>query len=50
MGRPADAARALTANAEAMTTTPTTVDFEAVKSRQQGTWASGDYAVIGTTL
>jgi len=33
-----------------MTTTPTTVDFEAVKSRQQGTWASGDYAVIGTTL
>ena len=33
-----------------MTATPTTVDFEAVKSRQQLTWSSGDYAVIGTTL
>jgi SAM-dependent methyltransferase len=32
------------------TTTTTTVDFEAVKTRQQGTWASGDYAVIGVTL
>jgi ubiquinone/menaquinone biosynthesis C-methylase UbiE len=26
------------------------IDFNAVKSRQQGAWASGDYAVIGTTL
>ena len=25
-------------------------DLEAVKSRQQGAWSSGDYAVIGTTL
>ena len=25
-------------------------DFEAIKLRQQATWASGDYAVIGTTL
>ena len=25
-------------------------DLLAVKSRQQGTWASGDYAVIGSTL
>jgi ubiquinone/menaquinone biosynthesis C-methylase UbiE len=25
-------------------------DFTAVKARQQGAWASGDYAVIGTTL
>src|SRR3982751_6525651 len=25
-------------------------DLKAVKSRQQGTWSSGDYAVIGTTL
>jgi len=33
-----------------MTTTATPVDLEAVKTRQQGTWASGDYAVIGTTL
>src|SRR6476661_5849008 len=25
-------------------------DFTAVKRRQQATWSSGDYAVIGTTL
>lgn len=25
-------------------------DFAAIKSRQQATWASGDFAVIGTTL
>jgi len=25
-------------------------DFEAIKQRQQSTWASGDYAIIGTTL
>jgi ubiquinone/menaquinone biosynthesis C-methylase UbiE len=25
-------------------------DYNALKSRQQATWASGDYAVIGTTL
>jgi SAM-dependent methyltransferase len=36
----------------ATTTTPTTAapDFAAIKTKQQGTWASGDYAVIGTTL
>ena len=28
----------------------TTVDFAAIKQRQQATWASGDFAVIGTTL
>lgn len=28
----------------------TTVDFSAVKARQQGAWASGNYAVVGTTL
>ena len=28
----------------------TTTDFTPVKSRQQAAWASGDYAVIGTTL
>ncbi|MEX2100289.1 MAG: class I SAM-dependent methyltransferase [Acidimicrobiia bacterium] len=33
-----------------MPATSTTVDFEAIKTRQQGTWSSGDYAVIGTTL
>jgi SAM-dependent methyltransferase len=32
------------------TSTTTPVDLEAVKGRQQATWASGDYAVIGTTL
>jgi SAM-dependent methyltransferase len=33
-----------------MPATSTTVDFEAIKARQQGTWSSGDYSVIGTTL
>ena len=28
----------------------TSIDFNAVKSKQQAAWASGDYAVIGTTL
>jgi SAM-dependent methyltransferase len=32
------------------TTARSTVDFEAVKTRQQAMWASGDFAVIGTTL
>src|SRR5499426_3510636 len=26
------------------------VDLAAVKARQQGTWASGNYAIVGTTL
>ena len=25
-------------------------DFAAIKQRQQATWASGDFAVVGTTL
>jgi ubiquinone/menaquinone biosynthesis C-methylase UbiE len=29
---------------------PTVVDLAPVKARQQATWASGDFAVIGTTL
>ena len=29
---------------------PATPDFAAIKQRQQVTWASGDYAVVGTTL
>jgi len=29
---------------------PQTIDFAAVKARQQATWAAGDYAVVGTTL
>src|SRR5262249_54186396 len=30
--------------------TPAAVDLATIKRRQQGAWASGDYAVIGTTL
>jgi ubiquinone/menaquinone biosynthesis C-methylase UbiE len=29
---------------------PAPVDLEALKARQRGTWASGDYAIVGTTL
>jgi len=29
---------------------PATPDYAAVKQRQQATWASGDYAIIGVTL
>lgn len=32
------------------TQAPAQPDLEAVKARQQATWASGDYAVVGTTL
>ncbi|MGH9797637.1 MAG: methyltransferase domain-containing protein, partial [Candidatus Polarisedimenticolia bacterium] len=28
----------------------TTLDFTAIKARQQGAWSTGDYAVVGTTL
>ncbi len=28
----------------------TTPDFDAIKLKQQGAWASGDYAIVGTTL
>jgi ubiquinone/menaquinone biosynthesis C-methylase UbiE len=31
-------------------TSQPTPDFAAIKQRQQATWASGDYAVIGTTI
>jgi ubiquinone/menaquinone biosynthesis C-methylase UbiE len=33
-----------------LTATPPTIDLATIKSRQQGAWASGDYAIIGTTL
>lgn len=33
-----------------MTATTTMVDYAAIKQKQRGTWASGDYAMIGTTL
>jgi SAM-dependent methyltransferase len=29
---------------------PDPIDFKAIKVRQQGAWASGEYAVVGTTL
>src|SRR4249920_2092771 len=29
---------------------PNPLDLEALKARQQGSWSSGDYAVVGTTL
>lgn len=32
------------------TAAPAQPDFAAIKQRQQATWASGDFAVIGTTL
>jgi len=41
------------ANAAAETGTtalPSSPDLDAIKTRQQGAWSSGDYAVIGTTL
>ena len=33
-----------------MTMTADTPDYAAIKQRQQAVWASGDYAVVGTTL
>lgn len=41
---------ALAPDALAHTPPPPHVDFAAIKQRQQGIWASGDYAVIGSTL
>jgi SAM-dependent methyltransferase len=38
------------ASTKASTATHTNVDFNAMKQRQQATWASGDFAIIGTTL
>ena len=34
----------------APTNTPPPPELAAIKSRQQGAWSSGDYAVVGTTL
>ncbi len=36
--------------ATALSASPLTPDFTAIKQRQQMIWSSGDYAVIGTTL
>jgi len=38
------------ASTNASTATHTVVDFNAIKQRQQATWASGDFAIIGATL
>jgi SAM-dependent methyltransferase len=35
---------------DSIATQPPQPDFAAIKTRQQATWASGDFAVIGTTL
>lgn len=39
-----------TKNTTTMQQVPAAPDFKQIKQRQQMTWASGDYAVIGTTL
>ena len=33
-----------------MVTSETMPDFAAIKAKQRQTWATGDYAVIGTTI
>jgi SAM-dependent methyltransferase len=38
------------APAKVSTMTDTPIDFNAIKQRQQATWASGDFAIVGTTL
>ena len=38
------------ASGRAPSPAPAPVDFVAIKQRQQVTWASGDYAIVGTTL
>lgn len=40
----------MTASAAAMIRQPDQPDLKAIKTRQQGAWSSGDYAVVGTTL
>jgi ubiquinone/menaquinone biosynthesis C-methylase UbiE len=39
-----------TATATNRPAAPAAPDFEAIKQRQQATWASGDFAIIGVTL
>jgi ubiquinone/menaquinone biosynthesis C-methylase UbiE len=39
-----------TATATNKPAAPAAPDFEAIKQRQQATWASGDFAIIGVTL
>ena len=46
----ANSAKAGPAQATSTQAAPPAPDLAALKARQQGAWASGDYAVIGTTL
>ena len=39
-----------TTSAAAVVTPPLPIDFQAIKQRQQATWSSGNYAVIGVRL
>jgi SAM-dependent methyltransferase len=43
-------ARTPAVSVKAPPATTANVDFNAIKQRQQATWASGDFAIIGTTL
>src|SRR5512147_2522743 len=40
----------LTTRAAPAASSAPVVDFAAIKARQQATWASGDFGIIGTTL
>jgi ubiquinone/menaquinone biosynthesis C-methylase UbiE len=40
----------MTLSAAVKNAPPTPIDLGALKTRQQGAWSSGDYAVVGTTL
>ena len=35
---------------DTLKSTNASIDFDAIKTRQQAAWASGDYAIVGTTL
>src|SRR5262245_42549193 len=39
-----------TANDVSAARQPVVPDYETIKTRQQNTWASGEYSIIGTTL
>jgi ubiquinone/menaquinone biosynthesis C-methylase UbiE len=40
----------MTLSAAVQSAQPNQIDLDALKTRQQGAWSSGDYAVVGTTL
>src|SRR5262249_20838374 len=47
---PGDPMAATNSSAVAREQAPVQPDFASIKTKQQATWASGDFAVIGTTL